>query len=158
MKAAQRGVWPPPVYVATFADGEVVRMSYHSRAGKPLDHERGRRLCCQALGNERGRVGATRLIGTESLARPCWYVFAPASDITAGHAEQAGDVIRDPYFAAPAAASERKRRPASNYRGELMEALAALRQLLDVLAAAPEVADAFPDEIAAARTAAGVDA
>ena len=39
------GIYPAPVYVATFPDGQVIRMSFWTKAGKPLDHERGRRLC-----------------------------------------------------------------------------------------------------------------
>ena len=38
-------VFPAPVYVAKFADNQVVRMSFWSPAGEPLDFERGRRLC-----------------------------------------------------------------------------------------------------------------
>jgi hypothetical protein len=48
-------VWPPPVYVGLFADGETVRMSFSTRAGKPLDYERGRNVCCWAMGEERRR-------------------------------------------------------------------------------------------------------
>lgn len=55
MAVVEKGIWPPPVYVATFADGSTVRMSYHSRAGKALDFARGRQLCCQVIANERER-------------------------------------------------------------------------------------------------------
>ena len=40
-----RGVYPAPTYVATFADGQTIRMSFWNRIGKPWDVERGRRLC-----------------------------------------------------------------------------------------------------------------
>ena len=40
-----RGIYPAPVYVATFRDGETVRMSFWNKIGKPWDHERGRALC-----------------------------------------------------------------------------------------------------------------
>jgi hypothetical protein len=39
-------IWPPPVYVGMFSNGETVRMSFSTRAGKPLDFERGRRIVC----------------------------------------------------------------------------------------------------------------
>lgn len=40
----KNSVWPPPVYEGTFADGSVLRMSFHQKAGKPIDFARGRRL------------------------------------------------------------------------------------------------------------------
>ncbi len=40
-----RGVFPPPVYAATFADGKIIRMSFWSQFGKPWDIGLGRRLC-----------------------------------------------------------------------------------------------------------------
>ena len=40
-----RGIYPPPVYVATFPDGQTIRMSFWNRIGKPWDADRGRRLC-----------------------------------------------------------------------------------------------------------------
>jgi hypothetical protein len=52
------GIWPAPVYVGTFADGEVVRMSFWSQQGKPIDFDRGRRGVMLALGNERTRAKA----------------------------------------------------------------------------------------------------
>lgn len=58
--AIAKGIWPPPVYVATFAGGETIRMSYWSRAGKPLDHDAGRRYVQAAIGRERAR-------------RPAWH-------------------------------------------------------------------------------------
>lgn len=41
----RRRIYPAPVYVATFADGATVRMSFWNRVGKPWDVERGRMLC-----------------------------------------------------------------------------------------------------------------
>ena len=40
-----RGIYPAPVYVATFPDDQVIRMSFWNRIGKPWDVERGRALC-----------------------------------------------------------------------------------------------------------------
>lgn len=40
-----KGQWPAPVYVAKFSDGSQVRMSFWSQVKKPLDVERGKRLC-----------------------------------------------------------------------------------------------------------------
>ncbi len=41
----RNGIYPAPVYVATFADGRTTRMSFWNRMGKPWDVERGRVLC-----------------------------------------------------------------------------------------------------------------
>lgn len=41
----RRGAWPCPVYVATLATGETVRLSFFTEAGKPVDVARGRRVC-----------------------------------------------------------------------------------------------------------------
>lgn len=62
-------IWPAPVYVAKFSDGTECRMSFWSTAGKAFDFERGRKLCAQAIGNERARAGClagdgpARLVG-----------------------------------------------------------------------------------------------
>jgi len=37
------GLYPAPVYEATLADGRVVRASFWTKAGKPIDYEAGRR-------------------------------------------------------------------------------------------------------------------
>jgi hypothetical protein len=41
----RNGIYPVPVYVATFADGQTIRMSFWNRIGKPWDVQRGRALC-----------------------------------------------------------------------------------------------------------------
>ena len=41
----RNGIYPAPVYVATFADLKTVRMSFWNRIGKPWDVERGRAPC-----------------------------------------------------------------------------------------------------------------
>ena len=38
-------VFPAPTYVAKFADGKPVRMTFWSAVGRPWDVERGRALC-----------------------------------------------------------------------------------------------------------------
>jgi hypothetical protein len=47
-------IWPPPVYVGVFADGETVRMSSMSTrtAAGELDFANGRRAVCRVRGNE----------------------------------------------------------------------------------------------------------
>ena len=40
-----KGIYPPPIYQATFTDLKTVRMTFWNRVGKPWDVERGRRLC-----------------------------------------------------------------------------------------------------------------
>ena len=40
-----KGIYPAPVYMATFADLKTVRMSFWNRIGKPWDVQRGRALC-----------------------------------------------------------------------------------------------------------------
>ena len=42
---ANKGMWPAPVYEAHFTDDTVRRMAFWSKAGKPVDVERGKRLC-----------------------------------------------------------------------------------------------------------------
>lgn len=41
----RKGMWPAPVYEAHFGSGVVVRMSFWSKVGKPLDYGRGRAVC-----------------------------------------------------------------------------------------------------------------
>lgn len=40
-----KGRYPAPVAVVTFADGQVIRMSFWSQRGKPLDWNRAVRVC-----------------------------------------------------------------------------------------------------------------
>ena len=54
-----RGVYPAPTYIATFADGRTVRMSFWNRVGKPWDVGRGRALCASW---HRTMTGTERLI------------------------------------------------------------------------------------------------
>lgn len=52
----RNAVWPPPIYVATLANGATVRMSFYSRRGKPLDFERGRRVCSNLASQRASRA------------------------------------------------------------------------------------------------------
>lgn len=45
VSAVRKGIWPAPVYEATFTDFSVHRISFWSRTGKPLDFDTGRKLC-----------------------------------------------------------------------------------------------------------------
>lgn len=51
---AKLGYYPAPVYVATFEDGAIGRMSFWSQAGKPIDFERGKRLLATAYARPEG--------------------------------------------------------------------------------------------------------
>src|SRR5271165_4756338 len=57
-------VYPFPVYVATFADGTVARMSFWNKAGKPWDFASGRRLLAWAVGAGRDRAAAAEYAAT----------------------------------------------------------------------------------------------
>lgn len=126
---AKRSYWPPPVYVATFSDGTVCRMSIWSQEGKPLDFDRGRKVCCGAIADERAHAavrsgppikghGATwladraRLLWGGSDVR--WHPdnpalhAPPATDIISGAFEHDGVVIPDPHFTGESAAPKRK--------------------------------------------------
>ena len=59
-----KGIYPVPVYVATFADGRTVRMSFWNKVGKPWDAERGRALCKSW---HRTLTGTDRLIVAEHV-------------------------------------------------------------------------------------------
>jgi hypothetical protein len=107
-------IWPLPVYVATFADGEMVRLSFGSPQKKPLDFERGRRMVCHAARNgvfparverhEKWGYVMARYNEDGSIYREAQYYEVPSrADIVAGHVEVGGQSFPDPHFA-PAAA------------------------------------------------------
>ena len=51
------GIWPPPVYVAIFADGQIVRMSYgYSAKAKTPPFEAARAYVCDVIGGERAGI------------------------------------------------------------------------------------------------------
>lgn len=45
LSEASKGQYPQPVYNAVFASGATKRMSFWSKTGKPLDWDRGRKVC-----------------------------------------------------------------------------------------------------------------
>jgi len=45
----RKGIWPAPVYEALCANGQIRRMSFWSRAGKPLDFATGRTMCATVI-------------------------------------------------------------------------------------------------------------
>lgn len=84
--------FPMPVYVATLASGEVVRISYGSPVGKPLDVARGRRCAAYQCGEEQD---------PEHHAAFCrahgWYPLPPKipATIVKGHVQYNGEVYGD---------------------------------------------------------------
>lgn len=141
--ATYKSIWPAPVYVARLSDGETVRMSFHSRAGKPLDFDRGRRIVSGVVGNEQGRAAAMKnepyaVSDSIMLAR-----YAPAK-LAAGHVEWNDVIYPDPHFAPTAVEPANKAKTDS-----LSRMLAAIGKLsadqrnavLDALAAAEHATD-----------------
>lgn len=121
-------IWPPPVYCATFAGGEVYRMSVSADRRKPWDFERYRTGAAQIIGNERGRA-----VEPQPLSMNQWRPSAPARDLVASHIEHDGQTYPDPLFTAvpPVAAVEtpKRRRSASRAVDPLDAILAAIDEL-----------------------------
>lgn len=150
---AKQSIYPPPVYVATFADGTTCRMSFWSQAGKPFNFERGRRLCAQAIGNERARLAAGDRYVVRFMPKLARWseptVVAPigcmpAEDIIAGHVEYDGVTYLDPHFLpkpVPVIVQRTKRRAV------------AIDDALSVVAAYFGLADPNADELAGLRAA-----
>ena len=67
--AKQLTMHPAPVYVATFADGTVARMSYWQPLNKPLRQDAARAMVCQAIGNERAFLAAGDACGGPKLRK-----------------------------------------------------------------------------------------
>lgn len=138
--ASYKSIWPAPVYVGRFADGETVRLSFHSRAGKPLDFNRGRRIVSAVIGNERGREAAMRDLAaqlrtvdaTYGPICPDWAYYQPRhmlahyapADLASGFVDWDGVAYPDPHFA-PAAVE-----PAAKAKADpLARVLAAIGKL-----------------------------
>ena len=95
-----KSIWPPPVYVAQFAQGETVRMSIHAELGKPWRFSQIRKGVCQIVGNERARGAAplvsvsagdraTRLISSWPMGNE-YQPAKPATDLTIDYIEYDG--------------------------------------------------------------------
>ena len=103
-----KGAWPPPVYVATFANGETGRAMFASPRGKPLDFEAGRRMVCHLYRpwlqydyEERKHYSTGRLKRfptyqsiKASLER--YYSMPPRLDLVSGYVEFDGQNFPDP--------------------------------------------------------------
>lgn len=140
-------IWPCPVYVAKFADGTDIRMSFSSPRGKPYDFDRGRRLVCQVIGNERRRKELLSGIGRLPTA---WYDSPylalgtpPATDIVVAHVEHDGKLVEDPFFSRSNVVSLPKRQ--SKAAADLAIAMRLLAKLEDAFGSA------FPEELAEAQ-------
>lgn len=59
-KVTRKSVWPAPIYEAHMSDGEVIRMSFHSPVGKPLDMARARRLVLSCTSQPMGWTAILR--------------------------------------------------------------------------------------------------
>lgn len=146
-----KSIWPAPVYVGRFADGETVRMSFASRQGKALDFDRGRSIVCGVIGGERGRAKRWRQLApalraadskTYGPSLPGYVnrVFdtrdPPAADLVAGYVEWDGVIYPDPQFA-PRAAEVPAAKPKADPVGRVLASIAKLSddQRVAVLAA-----------------------
>jgi hypothetical protein len=143
-------IWPLPVYVATFANGETARLSFGSPLGKPLDFARGRRMVCHAARDWQNEPGAVTTRGHWTNDHP-YYATPPRADIVDGRVEVDGDVFRDPHFMPAAPVVPLARGSKTPTRAAYARVLAMLPELttaqLDELAAA--VAETLNEKIAA---------
>lgn len=98
-KSRKQGIYPAPVYVATFANGEIGRMSFYSPLGKPFDFDYGRRVLCGAWGHP--------------ITLPSYdAIYPPRTDLIAGYVEHNGERFADPQFEpASEVAAKTKRDP-----------------------------------------------
>lgn len=134
-KAKAKLVRPAPVYVATLADGSVVRLSFWQEVGKPLDLTHGRRLA--------QLHGVTRvppeLQQWQWVSTPYGMAKRPmlAMGVLRGHAEVNGGRVEDLAWSqapapevAPVASAKPRRKAAakvvSGLEARLVRALAAL--------------------------------
>ncbi len=101
--ALRKCVYPFPVYEAHFDSGRVLRMSFWTPSGKPIDPERGRRLC--SLSEEDYGNLIDGFVEHDALGEPWWRVrdshfsgeaTTPAKPrVTAKQAKQAvADLLR----------------------------------------------------------------
>ena len=86
-----KSLYPSPVVVAYFADGEAVRMSFRQPVGKPWRFAAMTRMVKQIIGDERARVGWQP--SREQPLAP--FGTAPAADLLSLHIEHGGQVYRE---------------------------------------------------------------
>lgn len=103
--------YPLAVYVGTFADGTIARLSVGARKGK-IDFDRARRMVCRmwregALPDHSERQGGSDIFpllvavnadGTPYRVEQYWST-TDRTDIVAGHVEHDGQIRPDPFFA-----------------------------------------------------------
>lgn len=114
--AKYKGIWPAPIYVATFADGSEQRASFFSAANKPMACHYARQweaieyvARAPYYSTEPGpHVMPTRESIDASLAR--YYSMPPRADLVAGYVELDGSRVDDPHFARAAVVALPKRR------------------------------------------------
>jgi hypothetical protein len=87
-RVTRDGIAPSPVYVATFADGSVGRVTFYSPKGKPIDVARGRDGCAAVYSRPDSAHWST--------------TYKPRT-ITKGHVEWNGQIIHDDMSARPKA-------------------------------------------------------
>lgn len=152
--AQSKGVYPAPIYVAEFAGGEKIRVSYFSPKGKPLTTrlDAVRPWVAGIIGRERANSAAGAPYEFANPARTRWRDLPVAEDMIGGHIEHLGERVDDPLFSANGNVTGIKRRAKRSAGPELDRALAALRGLLATFG------DAFPEECAAAAAALNVAA
>jgi hypothetical protein len=87
-----KGIWPPPVYCAELETGEIARLSFWSRRGKPLDFDRGRHSVATIY-----RDTSLDLPRTPAAFRGTDYMAMPAR-LVRGWVEIDGKNYLDPHF------------------------------------------------------------
>lgn len=105
MSKTYKGAWPPPVYVGTFANGDVGRASFSSPYGKPLDFAAGRRMVCHLYRDwlhlkfeERTKMQcATYASIAASIER--YHTLPPRTDLVSGYVEFDGQTFPDMFDA-----------------------------------------------------------
>lgn len=113
MKLKRNGIWPCPVYVATFADGTTGRCSFYSPKGKPIDVAHGRKVAGVLYARPDGA--------------PCYTFFQtyPPRQVTSGHVEWNGETIADDMGVGKAVTRKANTKPSTAVA--LKRALAALQ-------------------------------
>jgi hypothetical protein len=108
-KPRGKSLYPYPVYVAWFRDGEQARMSFWQAAKGPWRADIGRRVVEQAIGNERfwsgkwtpDKLNNVRQISYRFLSGPGTCAHPPADDLLFGYVEHNGKPVQGTMFLAP---------------------------------------------------------